>query len=277
MIDTSLIPDFEAKNAQIKQGNQQFIANQANQSNDFLNRFRGAIGGQEKTSAMAGRIGQELGLPTLQKNAFMLNQTVDALPQTIQDATQGFDVNQNQMDRMIGNKLAKLSPLAQRATAQAQNAQQSLDTQMGYAQQDQNRELMPYNTEQSMLSDRMARETTLYSQANQQELDGLIQKMNAGITLSEGEKNRAAQLAASEKQYELQKESLNQQKQANNKPNTQIINQGGKQFLIDSGTGKIISTYANQAPKAVQPTPGASGSSLLSNPVSPPSYFKPIG
>lgn len=259
LVDTSLIPDFGAQAAATKQGNQAFMQGQTDQTSDFLNRYKQAIGGQETTSAMAGRLGSELGLPALNKNAFMLNQAVTNLPQTNIDASRGFDVNQNQLDRMTNHGLQKLSPLAQNATAQAQNAQSSLNTQMGYEQADQAKALTPFNTEQSMLSDRMARETTLYSQQNQQELDGLIAKMNAGVTLSEGEKNRANQLAVAEQQYSAEKAHYDSISSANNKPNTQIVDQGGKKYLIDSGTGQIISTYGSS------PGAGKTPNSYLDN------------
>jgi hypothetical protein len=42
--------------------------------------------------------------------------------------------------------------------------------------------------------ERQARETSMFSTQNEQELNALTAKMNAGIQLSEGEKNRANQL-----------------------------------------------------------------------------------
>ena len=66
------------------------------------------------------------------------------------------------------------------------------------------------------MSERASRESTGYTEDMQRELDGLIEKMKAGITLSEGEKERANRLAIAEKQYSTQLEiaKLNQQKYA---------------------------------------------------------------
>ena len=75
---------------------------------------------------------------------------------------------------------------------------------MGYAQADQNRALLPYQTEQSLMSDRFARETTGYTSAMQGELDSIIGRMNAGIQISEAEKSRAHELALEEKKYQNQ-------------------------------------------------------------------------
>lgn len=251
------LPNLEGKVQQQKKNTQGFLSKQQGQTDDFLSRYRSTLGGQEKTAAMADRIGTELGLPALQKNALLLNQTVSDLPQTLLEGTRGFDVNQNQLNQLTSHKLSKLAPAAQRATEQAQSAQNTLNTRLGYESLDRDRELLPFQTEQSLLSDRLARETTLYSQDNQNELDALIAKMNAGITLSEGEKNRAAQLAESERSYELEKGRLAQDQsqfdttQENRDPtnrSTATIEQGGQTYLIDTQTGKVIAKYgATQA------------------------------
>ena len=196
--------------ARQKTDNAAFLSGQDAQSQDFLNRFRSTLGGQASTQALADKIGQEIGLPQLQANAQALNKTIFNLPATYSKATTGFDVNQNQLDRVVGTKQAELAPAAALAADAAQRAESNVNTRLGYAQRDQDRELLPYQTEQQLLSDRLARETTLYSQANQAELDSLIAKMQAGIQLSEAEKNRAHELSVQEQNYENQR-SLNEQ------------------------------------------------------------------
>ena len=241
-------PDINApvQQAQANEGKLQGIfQGQRNETGDFLNRFSGAVNNQESMSGMAKRIGGELGLPTLQSNANMLRGTLNALPTTYNKATTGYDVNQNQLSRIIGQKSSELAPAVDTAERALGTAQGNLNTQMGYAQADQQKALLPYQSEQSLLSDRMARETTGYTQVMGQELDSIIAKMNAGITLSEGEKNRAQQLAVAEKQFEQAKQ-LQQMKG----PDTQIIDQNGKKILINSQTGQQIASYG---------TGGASG------------------
>lgn len=236
MADINLNEPVDAVQAQ-RANNQQFLAGQNAQSNDFLNRYTGAINGQETSSALASRIGNEVGLPQLKSNALNIRNTLTNLPGTYSKATTGYDVNQNQLDRVIGTKTAALAPALDTAERSLSDAQNTVNTQMGYAQADQAKALLPYQTEQQLLTDRMARETSLYSQENQSELDALINKMNAGITLSEGEKNRAQQLAVAEMGYKQAKEAADAQAKAQ-ASQPQTISAG--QQLVDPNTGRVI-------------------------------------
>jgi len=189
-----------------KSNNATFLANQSNLANDYLKRYTGAIAGQEGMGAMAKRLGAELNLPTLQENAYNINRTVRELPQTYSAATRGFDVNANQLSRIIGQKTAELTPALTTANEALGNAQNTLTTQLGYGQADNARALLPYQSEQALLSDRLARETTLYSKENENELSTIIAKIQSGIQISEAEKNRANQLAISELNYKAEME-----------------------------------------------------------------------
>ncbi len=104
--------------------------------------------------------------------------------------------------RTIGQKQSEIAPAAELAQQNLGSAEGQLSTRLGYGQADQAKQLLPYQSEQGLLSERMARETTGYTSVMQGELDAIISKMNAGITISEGEKNRAATLAAAEKAYQ---------------------------------------------------------------------------
>lgn len=194
------------------------LANQDLKTEGFLGKFSNLINSQGTTEALAGRIGEELNLPTLSKNAFNLQQQMYELPSTYSAATRGFDVNNNQLQRIIGQKSSELGPVAQRATDQAQFAQGQLATRLGYAQNDWNRQLLPLNSEQDFLTDRMARETNLYSQDNQNELNALIQKGN----WTQAEKDRAQQLAIAEKGYANSLEVA----KINNQPKPFALNNG---------------------------------------------------
>lgn len=231
-------------NTKQRAGTSGFLAGQNTTSADYLKRYSDFINGQEGASAMAGRLGTELGIPTLQANATMLRNTLTNLPSTYSKASQGYEINNNQLQRIIGQKSSELSPMVQTAETSLAGARSDLNTRMGYETLDQTRQEKPYTLEQTMLATRQARETTLYSQENEAELNALISKLQMGVTLSEGEKSRAATLAASEQSYQNQLE-INKQNNANKTttPNTQIVESNGRKYLIDSGTGKIISTY----------------------------------
>jgi len=241
------LPDLEGKVASQKAARSGFNEAQAGQEADYLGRYTGAIQGQEGMGALSKRLGEELGLPTLQANAQKLQETIRNLPTTYGKATRGFDVNANQLARIIGTQTAKLSPAAEAAQNAASAATAQRNEQIGFAQADQAKELLPYQTEGTLLQNRLAREATGFSEDNGRELDAIISKMNAGITLSEGEKNRANALAVAEMNFNNQLKLNEQQAKlsGSGQPNTQVMETWGKKYLIDSGTGKIISTYGS--------------------------------
>lgn len=240
--------DINAPVAQA-QSNRQAITDlfgsQRNEATDFLTRYKGALAGQPTTAGLAGRIGDELNLGAKRQAANTITNTVNNLPYTYGAATRGYDVNSNQLSRIVGQKTSELTPAMNTANSAVASAEKSLDTRLGYELADRDRELLPYQTEQQMLSERNARETTGYSQAFQGELDAIIQKMQAGITLSEGEKNRAQALALAEKQY---KQALDVAKANQSSSRDPYVTLGEGQTLFNTSTGQPVyqtgKTYA---------------------------------
>ena len=178
-----------------------FNTQQQGQETDFLNRYKSAIYGQQPISALAQRRDEELGIVPLRQNALQLNQTLAGIPETYKAGTRGFDVNANQLGRIVGTQQAKIAPLAQQAQTQYESATGQRNELLGYDLAQQEKELLPFQSEQALLSDRLAREATGFSEDAQRELDGIIQKMNAGIKLSESELQRAHELAIAELGY----------------------------------------------------------------------------
>jgi len=246
----------------------QLIKNQGESEADFLKRYNATISGQEGSQAMATRIGNELGIPSLQANATLYRNTLTNLPSTYSKATTGYDVNANQLSRIIGQKSSELSPLVATTENSLAGAQNTLGQRMGYELTDQSKALLPFQTEQDLMKDRFARETSMFSVQSQNELNSLIAKINAGITLSEGEKNRANALAVAENNYQ------NSLKLQNSKPaeadGTQIVEVGGQKYLINSRTGAIVSKYGAATPEKT-PT-----DYLLPPTSNPPSYFRAL-
>lgn len=185
-----------------------FFAGQKAQEDEFLNRYREVVSGQEGIPAMAERIGGELGLSSLRQSAFNLNQTLENIPTVQTQATTGYDVNENQRQRMIAAEQAKIAPLAQKATSQQQFAEGQLGERLGYETQQQLKDLQPLQMEASMISDRLARETTGYTTDKQSELEIYLRKLDQGFQLSQAEKQRANELADQENNFEQQKELL---------------------------------------------------------------------
>ena len=232
MTDAPNLNDITDLTNSQKVAGQSLLSGQSAEDADYLKRYTDFINGQEGASAMAKRIGGELGIPTLQANATMLQNTLTNLPGTYTKAVQGYDVNENQRQRIIAQKAGELQPMVTTAENSLSGAETNLGQQMGYEQTDQQKALLPYQTEKDLLDERQARETTMFTTENESELNGLIAKINAGVTLSEGEKNRAATLASQESSYLNAKETASSA--------TQIVEVGGRKQLINSQTGAVV-------------------------------------
>jgi len=236
-------------------GTAELLAGQDTRSGDFLGKLGGYVSSQPSMEVMSQRIGAELGLPALRQNAASMQENLRALPDTYSKATTGFDVNANQLARVVGTKQAELAPAAQRASEQALNAEGELGRRLGYAENQFQRGLIPLNAEQGMLAERNARETSLYSQDNQNELSAIISKIQNGIQLSEAEKNRAHELSMAESNFERQKQlNVQQASLSQQSPDTQIIEVNGQKKLINTQTGQVISTYGSSSGGGVNPT-----------------------
>lgn len=172
---------------------------------DYLSRYRGAIAGQENLPHMYDRIGRELNLPNLTTNANTLTNTLNNLPQTLGEAGRGMPVSSNQLSRLITDRAGKLAPAVASSQSALQNAQGQLNTRTGFEQTQQAKELQPFQTEQQMLTDRFARETTGYTMGMQSELTAIMDKMAKGLTLTEGERARANSLAIAKLDYDAKK------------------------------------------------------------------------
>jgi hypothetical protein len=194
------LPDTSGTLNSQSQGNTDLLNSYKQQNADLLGRYTGAINSQPTLTSLYGSIGQQYNLPTLQANANQLNDTVSQIPYTQLNAARGEEMSQNQLDRGVGYQQAKLSPLAERATTQAQNAQNLVSTQLGLEQQQQQKELQPYSMESTLLGQQQGYGVSLQSQQNTNELNTLLAKMQAGVQLSTAEADRANQLAISEQQ-----------------------------------------------------------------------------
>jgi len=228
----------------------------ANQS-DFLARFRAAIAGTPATGGtaavpgMAERIQTELGIPALAQAAGDVATNVTNMPYTQGAATRGYDVNADQLQRIINQKQTELAPTATALANQLQ-AVTPLATQR-IAQ-----ETLPWTTEASMVSETAAREVTGYTDIMQANLNVLLEKMREGAAITAAEVAQANALALKEQEFE-------QAKQA-----TQITEAGGRKLLINSQTGQVIKDLGST-------TSGTGGSGIITPApykVTPTSTFK---
>lgn len=192
----------------------QFFTGQKGEVNDFVGRFTSAVRGQEPLTHMQSRIGREVGLPQLQQSANQLNTTLANIPSTYSGATRGFDVNSNQLDRIVGSKAAGLAPTVNAVNNSLGMAQNQVSTRMGMEQQQQAKELAPYQSEQQLMNDRLSREAAGFTQESEGLLGGFIQKLQAGVSLSTGEQTRANQLAIAKLDYDARKYAADKQFEA---------------------------------------------------------------
>lgn len=239
-----------------------FYDGQRQQESDYLNRYGQAVQGQESYTAMNDRIGKELGLGDLRKNAFNLQQMVQNVPTVQTQANRGYDVNENQLQRIIAARTSEIAPAAQAATSQAQFAEGQLGERLKLGQADNERLLQPYQMEGKVLGERLAREATGYTQERQNELSVLLQKMQDQQQLTLAEMQRVQKLADDEKSFERQKEliRLGQQNDmeklaAQNRNNPITVGAGAS--VYDPSTGQF-----KQAP--IQPLFGG-GSGVSEN------------
>lgn len=251
---------------------QALLTNQNAATQDFLNRYTGAINGQETMSAMAKRLGEEQGLPQLRANATAINTTLRNIPTVQLSAARGNEITQNQLDRMVSNQQQKVAPLAEEATRQQQAAEGLVNEQMGYAQADQQKALLPYQMESSLLTDRLARETTMFTTQNQNELNALLTKISTGSQITQEEANRAQELSIAEKNFELEKQRLNSTQKTDSNPymsvgeNSRIFNTTTGQFVGGGSTGGTKATttsYYTTKPTTSGPTYYGSGSNTM--------------
>lgn len=236
-------PNFEDFFRQQAAGRQTLNDQQNAREGDFLTRFRSMLGGQEALPAMAQRIGGELGLPTLRQNTQQLSTSIANMPYTQRAATRGFDVNQNQLDRLTQAKQAELVPVYTASTNALGTAERSLGEQLGYGVQQQQKELMPFQQEAGMISERAAREMTGYSQDMQNQLTVLLQKMANNQALTMAETAQANQLALQENTYQKQRDLLAQ----NPEQSWMSVTPGGQLFNTQTNKfqtipGKTVAT-----------------------------------
>jgi hypothetical protein len=198
---------------------------QNNTQNDFLNSYNAKIASQPSLSDSYAKYGAANNLTGLGNQANTLNNAVLQTPQQNLDLAKGFNYNQNQVNQKTTQDLTKLQPLATAATNNFQTAQNLTNQQVGYQQTQNQYELQPLQAEQAMTTDAFARQMTGYTQANDLELQGLMSKMNAGVTLTSAELSRANTLATAQASYQSTIDAANiNQKYKTLNPSQQLVN-----------------------------------------------------
>jgi len=199
--------------------------------------YTGAIAGQTSVPRLIDQYDNRYGVPQLQGQIQQGNEQYDYLgnqirgvKRDIQQGSQESILTQGQLNRMEQSRQAPLLEqqgiLGQNLSRMGQNLStaQSNSSRMVEAEQTQQaKELQPwlqaFSNENILGSMRM----TGWSFENQSELSRLLANQQAGITLSEGEKNRMNQLAMAEQSFQNQLK-LNSQQNTFARENYQLQN-----------------------------------------------------
>lgn len=169
---------------------------------DYVNRYSQAIAGGPSYTSLYNTANQAFNVPQLANQAAYLQNQVTNVAPTQYSLARGFDVSDPQVQNAINTNLRFLQPQATAATQQAQAAQNLAQQYVGYGMQERQLGLLPYQYQGQELSDALARQSTGFNIADQNELQGYVAKMNAGITLSQAEYTRANELLKNQTAYQ---------------------------------------------------------------------------
>lgn len=176
----------------------------------------GAIGNQERVPQLAQRYNEQYGVPQLQSNLQGAQESFDYLGNQIRSLPKGVDqssqesvLTQGQRDRIVQSRQAPLIEAQGQVGQQIgqlgsrlSTAQSNVSNMISAEQMQQEKELMPFLKAYDNEAILGSMEMTGWSFQNQAELSRLLANQQAGITLSEGEKNRLNALAVSEQSFQ---------------------------------------------------------------------------
>lgn len=228
------VSDVEAQQAQQARENQmrQMFQGFRTEEQELLDRFGGFVEGLEPLRDIRARIGEELGLPTLRSAAQTLRETISTAPTQIRQRLAQLGVSAPAAQSRIERVLGEVAPQFEVAEGRLGSAEKQLLAEMGLEQQQQERQFLPFEKEFDFLSERIARETTGFTNIMKNELDILLQKLRNEGSLRVEELRAANELALMEEKYNQELEQL--------KFGREIITAGGRKLLIDTLTGEVI-------------------------------------
>lgn len=216
---------------------------QQREGEEYISGLKEHLGSLEQIPQMYQRLSGELMLPDLRKQyqglskaATGLSEQIWNVPEMVAGTTRESLVTAPQRQAMtlkaqepLTEALTRLSPMIQ-ATGQAlTSAETELGKRMGYGLEQQQMSLLPFEKGFDLLTQRQAREYSGYTFSNQIELDRLIANLNAGVTLSEGEKQRLHELALKEQDYKNQLDVMKQQSELSKQTELALIGARGAQ------------------------------------------------
>ena len=219
---------------------------QANQQNDYIKQYTDTIKNNPTVTQLYDTANTQYNVPGLAQNANYLNNQVLQTPQQQLNTMRGFNADQNQVNNATNQQLRILQPLASAATTNLQTAQGLAQGQVQAGIQQNATNLLPVQAQGQMQSDLWARQASGYTTAAEQEFQGLISKMNAGVQLSQNEMARANALASAEATYQS---SLMSAQSAQNvaRINAQNVTLPQGSTYLNTASGQAYNPFAKVA------------------------------
>lgn len=218
---------------------------------DLNTGFTSFLNSQETVPQLTTRYNDQFGIPQMQNNLQLgteqydyLGNQIRSMPQSVAQGSQESILTQGQKDRVVQSRQApileqqgvlgqNLGRLGERLSTAQTNASNMINAEQAQQMKMTQPWLQQYNTESVLSTMAM----TGWSTQNSMELQRLLANQSAGITLSEGEKNRAHELAMAENNFERQLKLAKEQPQQSN-----LMSVGAGTSIFDPSTGKFIGT-----------------------------------
>lgn len=215
---TTASNDVTAQNAANKAANDTRFAQNRNDITSAIDSYTKAIPGIQTAAENKYGVNTLLGLTN------SLETRINDLKGNVSGTGAGGYASATQVDKAVNTKYLP----------QYNQAASNLGRAATLANADVTTALDPYKTTISTLTDQIARESTGYTTAQQNELSTLLTKMNNGFTLSEDELKQTYDLAKLDADY------ANKVKLASSDSSGRYIKLGTGDQVYDTVTGKII-------------------------------------
>lgn len=234
-----------------------FNTNQG-QNTQAVNPLQSVINSNPKVQDLYQQGNALYNVPQLATQATDLsNRLTNAVPDAYK-ASRGYDIDSTDINNGIAAKTAYLTPQSNAATANYNTAAGLAQGFVNAGQTQNAQNLIPAQENATLTAQNMAAEQTGWNQAQKSTLDGLLAKMQSGVTLSAQEMQTAQALAATEEAYNQQL-TVNQTNLATNAATNTAANyqaQLGQQYKALPANTSLVNTVANSF---INPTTGKTG------------------
>lgn len=196
------MPDYTSIASTNNQNSQNFNQGQQNQIGAFQGAFQSAVNALPTYQQLNQANNQQYNVEPLMQNATNLNNELLRIPSENYAMTQGSDTNQGQLDQMTGVQQFRLQPLAQNATAQAQQAQTLSNQATGYGIQNEAFQTSPYSTVAPLIQNQLATAAANFTQTQSDQLQALEQAVQSGAQLSANQLTQLTSLQNAKTAYD---------------------------------------------------------------------------